>query len=237
MLEEDIRKELFSLRDNAYFEFHKKLIPTVDEGHFIGVRTPQVRALAKRLHKDGRGAEYIKILPHKYYDEYNLHGFLIEEIRDYDSCIEALNEFLPYIDNWATCDMTNPKILKKYPERLLQKSKEWINSDHEYTVRFGIETLMRFFLSDNFNREILDIVADVNRSEYYIMMMKAWFFATALAMQYDSTIGYIENKRLDIESHNMTIRKAIESYRITKEQKEYLRTLKQNGDVKKVQTV
>ncbi len=226
-----IEKSLFSLKDEKYKNFHSKLMPTVNTDKIIGVRIPDLRKYAKEIDKTPQAEDFLKILPHKYYEEDNLHGFLIEKIKDYDNCIDELNRFLPYVDNWATCDMMTPKILKKYPDRLLIDIKRWISSSHTYTIRFGIKMLMNFYLDGNFKEEYLLLVCNVKASEYYVKMMQAWYFATALAKQYEKTVLYIENKKLDTWVHNKAIVKACESYRVSDEKKAYLKTLK----IKKVE--
>lgn len=221
-----VRAQLFAMQDPAYRDFHSKLIPDVDPARIIGVRTPQLRKYAKTLAKTPEAAEYLRILPHQYYDENNLHGFLIESIRDYDACMAAVNRFLPYVDNWATCDLMAPAVFKKHLPELLEQIRVWIASDHTYTVRFGIGMLMRFYLDDAFSGEYPELVAGVRSEEYYVRMMAAWYFATALAKQYDAVLPYLTEKRLDMWTHNKTIQKAVESYRITPEQKDYLRSLR-----------
>lgn len=216
--------KLFELQDKEYQKLQYKIIPNVD--NIIGVRTPELRKLAKQLIKENNYKSFLKNLPHKYFDENQLHAFIISEIRDYDECIKYISEFLPYIDNWATCDQMSPKILKKHKEELIKYIKLWIKSKKTYTIRFGIGMLMKYFLDENFNKTYLELVSKIISNEYYVNMMIAWFFATALAKQYEETIKYIENKNLDIWVHNKTIQKAIESYRIKESQKEYLRTLK-----------
>ncbi len=222
----EIQKTLFTMSDEKYRDFNAKLIPTVDKSTVIGVRTPDLRKLAKELLKNGQGREFIKNLPHKYYEENNLHAFLLEKITDFDEAVKELDKFLPFVDNWATCDSMNPKVFAKYPERTKQQALLWVNSEHTYTVRYGIGLLMRYFLDDNFTLDVLEAVAAIRSDEYYINMMIAWFFATALAKQYDSAVKYIENNSLDKWVHNKTIQKAVESYRIADETKKYLRTLK-----------
>lgn len=226
MISNEIEMKLFELQDLKYRNFHAKLIPTIDSSTIIGVRTPKLRNLAKDLFQTPQAAKFIKNLPHQYYDENNLHGFLIEKIDDYNTLILAIDEFLPYVDNWATCDLMRPKIFKKHLPELLLKIREWIRSDQTYTIRFGIETLMCYYLDDAFQIEYLALVANVKSEEYYVNMMISWYFATALAKQYPSTIPYIEAHQLDTWTHNKAIQKAIESYRITDIQKTYLRTLK-----------
>ena len=201
-------------------------MPTVTPDTVIGVRTPQLRAYAKEVFKSEYAEIFLSSLPHTYYEENNLHGFLIEKIKDYDLCIKHLNKFLPFVDNWATCDQLTPKIFKKHTDKLLKQIEIWINSEHTYTVRFAIKMLMAFYLDENFKPAYPKLVASIKSDEYYINMMIAWYFATALAKQYNETIPYLENKTLDKWIHNKTIQKAVESYRITDEQKTYLRTLK-----------
>lgn len=221
-----IQSELFKLQDLKYRDFNSKLIPTVNPELFIGVRTPTLRKFAKDFAKSPNSADFLNMLPHKYYEENNLHAFLIEQISDYDTCIEAVEKFLPYIDNWATCDMMRPKIFKKNTDKLTDKILKWLQSDKAYTVRFGIEMLMVYYLDDLFDKKYSEMVLGVSHNDYYVKMMVAWYFATALAKQYDAIIPYIENGIPDIWVHNKAIQKAIESYRITDNQKEYLRTLK-----------
>ena len=213
-LEQKVHKQLMAMQDLKYRDF------------VIGVRTPELRKFAKEFSKKPDVDEFLKILPHKYYEENNLHGFLIETIKDYDRVITELDAFLPYVDNWATCDLMRPKIFQKHLEELLGKIKEWINDDHTYTIRFGIEMLMSFYLDEQFCPEFLELVSYVQSEEYYVNMMVAWYFATALAKQYDDTLPYIEQHRLSKWTHNKAIQKAVESYRISDGQKTYLRTLK-----------
>jgi len=220
---ENIQKELLSMTDGEYKEFSAKLMPTVCKDKVIGIRIPALRKFAKTLTDYD---EFLQNLPHKYFEEDNLHAFLIEREKDFDRCIEKLDAFLPFVDNWATCDSMKPKVLKKEPEKLLAHINRWINSKDVYAVRYGINLLMSFYLDDNFDVKYLRLVADVKSDEYYINMMRAWFFATALAKQYEKTLPYIEEKVLDKWTHNKTIQKAVESFRITKEQKTYLKTLK-----------
>lgn len=222
----NIQKELFALQDISYADFQAKLVPNIQSEMFIGVRVPEARKLAKRLEKEPETSKFLKDLPHKYYDENILHALLISEIKDYDACVESIDEFLPCVDNWAVCDILSPKIFKNHKTSLLQKIKAWSASDKTYTCRFGIEMLMSYFLDDNFKPEYLEIPTSVNSEEYYVRMMIAWFFATALAKQWDATIKYIEDNILDTWTHNKAIQKARESRRIAPKQKEYLKTLK-----------
>ncbi|MBO5230740.1 MAG: DNA alkylation repair protein [Clostridia bacterium] len=226
MAEKYIRDRLFKLQDLKYREFHSRLMPTVEKSRVIGVRTPELRKLAKELKNTSHAEDFLKKLPHKYYEENNLHAFLIEEIKDYDSCVEELNKFLPFVDNWATCDMMRPKIFKKNLDKLLPQIKSWIDSDKTYTVRFGMECLMLYYLDEHFSPEYPEIICKIRSEEYYVKMMQAWYFATALAKRYDDIVLYLEQNRLDSDTHNKAIQKAVESYRITPEQKAYLRTLK-----------
>ena len=225
-LEQKVQKQLMAMQDLKYRDFQCKLMPTVASDTVIGVQTPELRKFAKEFSKKPDVDEFLKILPHKYYEENNLHGFLIETIKDYDRVITELDAFLPYVDNWATCDLMRPKIFQKHLEELLGKIKEWINDDHTYTIRFGIEMLMSFYLDEQFCPEFLELVSYVQSEEYYVNMMVAWYFATALANQYDDTLPYIEQHRLSKWTHNKAIQKAVESYRISDGQKTYLRTLK-----------
>lgn len=218
----DIKDKLFSMQDLSYRDFHSKLMPTINKETIIGVRTPVLRSYAKELFKSGDYDEFLNQLPHEYYEENNLHGFLIEQIMDYDRCIMQIERFLPYIDNWATCDLLRPKVFKKNLPQLLEKTKVWIKSEQTYTVRFAIEMLMCYYSG----KQYLEMVANVKSDEYYVNMMIAWYLATELSRNFDDAIVYIEQKKLSKWVHNKTIQKALESYRITDEQKQYLRKLK-----------
>ncbi len=226
MAENYILNRLFELQDLKYREFHSRLMPTVLKDLIIGVRTPDLRKLAKELKNTPYASEFLQKLPHEYYEENNLHAFLIEEIKDYDNCIEELNKFLPYVDNWATCDMMRPKVFKKHLPELLEQIKIWLASGETYTVRYGIECLMLYYLDDSFSPEYPEMISKIRSDEYYIKMMQAWYFATALAKRYNDIIPYVEKNRLDADTHNKTVQKALESYRISPEQKAYLKTLK-----------
>lgn len=221
-----ILERLFALQDKEYAVFQSKLTPGIEPELFIGVRVPEARKLAKALKNDSETDSFIKSLPHRYYDENMLHGLILSEIKDYDSCIQAVDAFLPYVDNWAVCDIMSPKVFRKHKEELIHKIREWSASEETYTCRFGMEMLMTHYLDEEFDPAYLDIPADVHSDEYYVQMMQAWFFATALAKQWDAVIPYIQEQRLDQWVHNKTIQKARESYRITPEQKEYLKGLK-----------
>lgn len=225
-IKKDIEDRLFALQDKEYKEFHSRLMPTVNPDAIIGVRTPALRKLAKELAKQPEYMEYIHMLPHSYYDENNLHGFLIETIKDYAECVAAVNEFLPYVDNWATCDLMSPKVLKKHRAELLEQIKIWLASQQTYTIRYGIGMLMTHYLDEDFKKEYLEWVSQIRSEEYYVNMMIAWYFATALAKQPKDTLPYIEQNRLDVWTHNKAIQKAVESYRVSAEQKAYLKTLK-----------
>ncbi len=224
--EREVRQRLFAMQDPSYRDFHSKLIPTVAKERVIGVRTPRLRQFAKEFAKSPQAAEFLKLLPHTYYEENNLHGFLIAGMKDYGKCLAALEEFLPYIDNWATCDLISPKCLKKHLPELLVSVKGWLGSEHPYTVRFAIGMLMSFYLDEAFDPEYPKLVAKVRSEEYYVNMMVAWYFATALAKQYETVLSYIEERRLSPWCHNKAIQKSVESYRITEEQKAYLKSLK-----------
>ena len=221
-----LQKELFALQDLKYKDFHQKLMPTVNPDKVIGIRTPALRKFAKDFGKREEAKEFIKKLPHKYYEEDNLHAFLLEEIKDYDHLIQELNNFLPFVDNWATCDMMRPKILKNHKAELLIDIKKWLSSNNTYTIRFAVNCLMLYYLEEDFKSEYSEWVKNIESEEYYINMVRAWYFATALAKQYDEAVKILESNTLDKWTHNKTIQKAVESYRITKEQKEYLKTLK-----------
>lgn len=222
----EIQDRLFELQDKKFNDFNKSLIPGMPDDYFIGIRTPALRNLAKELYKNEDINIFLDTLPHRYFDENQLHGFIISLEKDFNICIKRLEEFLPYINNWATCDQTSPKIFKKHKEELLPYIEKWIKSGHTYTVRFAVGMLMEHFLDDAFDKRYPEMVEAISSEEYYINMMRAWYFATALAKQYESIIPYIEEKRLDAWTHNKTIQKAVESYRITPEQKEYLKTFK-----------
>lgn len=221
-----LQERLFELQDKAYGDFHSSLVPGFPREYFIGIRVPVLKKFVKEYKKEAEAKEFIRQLPHTYYEEYLLHAFLIAEIKDYDTCMEAVEAFLPYIDNWAICDGLSPKVFKDHKPELLEKIKQWIPSEHTYTCRFGMEMLMRWFLDEDFRPEYLKMPASVRSGEYYVNMMIAWFFATALAKQWDAAIPYLEKQVLDLWTHNKTIQKARESFRITQEQKEYLKTLK-----------
>ena len=223
---QEITAKLFELQDLEYKEFHSNLVPTKGPDAIIGVRVPNLRKLAKELTKQMDVTPFLKELPHQYNEENVLHAFFIEAIKDYDECLLELNKFLPYVDNWAVCDSMKPKVFKKHVDELVDEIQGWIESTQTYTIRFGIEMLMNFYLDEKFSAKYLDMAAGVKSEEYYVNMMIAWYFATALAKQYDATIKIIEASVLDKWTHNKTIQKAIESYRITPEQKEYLRGLK-----------
>lgn len=222
----EIKEQLFLLADEKYRDFQAKLIPSADKDRFIGVRTPLLRSLAKRIYKETDCTEFLAGLPHKYFDENQLHAFIISEIKDFELCVEEVCRFLPFIDNWATCDQLSPKVFGKHKNELLVYIKRWIADDKTYTVRFGIGMLLSHFLDSDFDVSYLDMVSGIKSNEYYINMMIAWFFATALAKQYDTAIKYIENRTLDTWTHNKAIQKACESYRVSDIHKEYLRTLK-----------
>ena len=228
---DDIQKELFALRDEKNASFQKNLIPTESQEakpaeEIIGVRTPALRDLAKRIGKQEDISLFLDTLPHRYFDENQLHAFIISGMKDYDACMARLQAFLPYVDNWATCDQMSPKIFAKHKSELLGEIRTWIASKHTYTVRFAIKMLMEHFLAEDFDLMYPEMVAQVVSDEYYVNMMIAWYFATALAKQYDAILPFIEQRRLADWTHKKTIQKAIESYRITDEQKAYLRSLK-----------
>ena len=225
----NILDKLFELQEPEYAEFQAKLTPGIPKENFIGIRVPVLRKLAKTIYKEGNYAEFLAELPHKYYDENMLHGLILSEFKNYEECATEVERFLPYVDNWAVCDIMSPKVFKKHKEELMEKITEWSSSRHVYTCRFGMEMIMSHYLDDDFKPEYLEIPANVRSNEYYVNMMTAWLFATALAKQWDATIPYITGNRLDEWTHNKTIQKARESYRITDEQKEYLKSLKRKA--------
>ena len=232
MIIDEIRTELKKLQDVKYRDFQSKLLPTVDPDRVIGVRTPELRTLAKEIIRSSDAVSFIKILPHQYFDEDQLHAFILSEMKDYAECVKEVCRFLPYVNNWATCDQMSPRVFRKHREELITKINEWLGTDktvpadRTYTVRFAVGMLMEHFLDDDFDPEYLETVSRIRSDEYYVNMMTAWYFATALAKQYDAAIPYIEQRRLDDWTHNKAIQKSIESRRITPEQKEYLRSLK-----------
>ena len=221
-----IRETLFSLRDEKFAAFQARLIPTVAPERIIGVRTPALRKLAKTLRGSGEAEEFLKALPHDFFEENNLHAFLLCEMKDFDACVQAVEDFLPYVDNWATCDQMSPRVFRKNKQALLPYIRCWIASERCYTRRFGTGMLMSHFLDEDFREEYLRLVSDKRSEEYYVNMMIAWYFATALAKQYEAALPYLENRRLDPWVHNKTIQKALESFRVSDEQKKLLRTLK-----------
>lgn len=222
----DIQTSLFEMKDNKYKSFQCALMPTVSRDAVIGARTPLLRAMSKELYGTAEACRFMRELPHAYYEENNLHAFLIERISDFDECISALDIFLPFVDNWATCDSMTPRCLIKRPEALLKKIGEWLKSEHTYTVRFAIKMLMTFFLDERFDESYLDAVASLRSDEYYVNMMIAWYFATALAKQEKSTLPYFEQAKLAPWIHNKAIQKALESYRISDNLKHSLRAIK-----------
>ena len=221
-----IKEKLFELQDIKYRDFQAKLVPNINSNMIIGVRTPDIRSLAKKMIKEDNYKLFLEEVPHTYYEENLLHFFIVSLIKDFNECIKETEKFLPYVDCWPVSDQATPISFKKNHDKLLPYIKKWIKSKHIYTARFGIRMLMNEFLDDDFKEEYLLLVASIKSDDYYLKMMISWFFATSLAKQYDKTIIYLENKKLDKWIHNKTIQKAIESYRITKEQKEYLKKLK-----------
>lgn len=231
----NITARLYELQDKDYADFHSRLIPTVARDTIIGIRVPVLRNFAKEIKGSETASSFLSQLPHQFYDENMLHAILLSEISrkdDYDRCIELVDAFLPYVDNWAVCDILSPKVFRKNRHLLTDKIYEWSASDKPYTCRFGMEMLMTHYLDEDYSEEYLEIPASVHSEEYYVNMMIAWFYATALAKHWNDSITYLENNRLDSWTHNKTIQKACESYRITAEQKEYLRTLKRNPKIK-----
>lgn len=225
-MKDNIRNELFRLQDEKYRAFQSKLIPSVERDTVIGIRTPELRNYAKALAKEDGAGVFLCDLPHLYFEENQLHAFIISEIRDFDLCMEEICRFLPYIDNWATCDQMSPKVFRKRRAELLEQIEKWIVSEDTYTVRFAVKMLMDHFLDEDFDAAYPELVAELRSDEYYIKMMIAWYFATALAKQYETVLPYIEERRLDAWTHNKAIQKSVESRRISPEQKVHLRSLK-----------
>lgn len=223
---EKILDELFSLQDEEYREFNSKLIPTVAKENVIGIRIPVLRKYEKEIRNSEKAKKFLNSLPHKYTEEYNLHALLLENIKSYEDTIKALNDFLPFVDNWATCDIMSIKIFKKHLDILPGQLDIWLNSSHTYTIRFAIKMYMSYYLDENFDVAYMTKISKIQSDEYYVNMMLSWYFATALAKQYKTAIKFLEENKLSQWVHNKTIQKAIESYRITDEQKTYLKTLK-----------
>ena len=224
MTVDEIRTHLFELSDEKYAKFQGGLIPDIGQDDFIGVRTPALKAFAKEIVKQGSESEFLSALPHRYFDENQLHAFIISLDKDFESCLNKVERFLPFVDNWATCDQLSPAVFRKNRDRLKVNIHSWINDEKVYTVRFGIGCAQRYFLDDGYE-EFMPVIAKIRSGEYYINMMRAWYFATALAKQYDAAVKYLEHKRLDEFTHKKTIRKAIESFRVSDEHKKYLKTL------------
>lgn len=221
-----ITDQLFALQDVAFGDFQAKLMPNINRNNIIGVRTPALRALARKIAKTDAAQEFIGQLPHRYFEENNLHAFIVAQTSDFAEAMRQTEPFLPHIDNWATCDQFTPAVFKKHPDELLKAVRRWIESSHTYTVRFAIKMLMTFYLDDLFCDEYPQMVAAVKSDEYYVKMMIAWYFATALSKQYDAVVGYLTEHRLDAWCHNKTIQKAVESYRISDERKAELKKMK-----------
>lgn len=229
MITDDIYRELIKLQDTGYRDMQVTIIPTVNADSIIGVRTPALRQLAKDLSKREDISLFLGELPHKYFEENQLHAFILSGMKDAGNCIRLVDAFLPYVDNWATCDQMSPKVFHKNKDLLLEYVEKWMKSDLTYVKRFAIGMLMEHFLDEDFKTSYLTKVSKIRSDEYYVNMMTAWYFATALAKQYEAALPYIEGQKLDKWTHNKAIQKAVESYRITPEQKEYLKTLKRKA--------
>lgn len=227
-VEKEMLNAIFAARDEEYADFTAKLIPNVPRESIIGVRTPQLRSIAKRFGKNAGIDEFLSALPHEYHEQNFVHAYIAESIGDFDSAVKTIEAFLPYVTNWAVCDSMTPRVFAKHTGELLPLIKKWLQSEHSYTVRFGLRMLMCFYLEKEFASEINALAASVCSEEYYVNMMQAWYFATALAKQYDSTVPFVEEHRLSPWVHNKTIQKAVESFRITAEQKAHLKTLRLN---------
>ncbi len=223
----DITQKFMEMQDLKYRDFTSPLIPNISKENMIGVRLPNIKKLAKELYKSGEYIDFINMLPHTYFEEYHLHSYILSEIKDFDIFIEEIEKLLPYIDNWSVCDSLRPKCFSKNKEKALIQIKKWLNSEHVYTKRFAIEMLMVHYLGDDFKTEYLELVSKTKGEDYYLKMMVAWYFATALAKQYDATLSYIENHAIeDNWTHNKAIQKALESYRVSEDKKTLLKTLK-----------
>ena len=225
----EIVELLYSKQDIKYRDFQAPLFPTIDKERMIGVRTPELKKLAKDLNGSETANKFIETLPHHYFDENRLHAFIISLIKDYQTCLNEVERFLPFVDNWGTCDQLSPKVFAKHKDELIVPIRKWLKSKHTYTVRFAVGMLMQHYLDESFKEEYMEMVASIKSEEYYINMMIAWYFATALVKQYESAIKYIKENRLSIWVHNKTIQKAVESYRINSETKDYLKSLKRKS--------
>ena len=221
----NIETKLMKVKDDKYKEFQAKLVPNIDSDTILGIRTPEMRKIAKELFESNNFDSFLNELPHKYYEENLIHFFVISMIKDFNKCIEEVERFLPYVDCWPVSDQATPKSFRKNHDKLLPYIKKWIKSKHVYTARFGIRMLMNEYLGDDFKKEYLELVSSVKSDDYYLKMMVAWYFATALAKKYDETIPFFENRLLDEWVHKKAIQKAIESYRVSEEHKKYLRSL------------
>ena len=217
---------LLKAKDDKYKEFQAKLVPNIPAETIIGVRTPKMREVAKEVFKSEIRDEFLNELPHKYYEENLVHFFVIALIKDFDECVEAVDKFLPYVDCWPVSDQASPKCFKKNHDKLLAYIKKWLKSDHVYTARFSIRMLMNEYLGEDFKEEYLELVASKKGEDYYLKMMVAWYFATALAKQYDASVKYIEDRKLNEWVHKKAIQKAVESFRVTDKHKEYLKTFR-----------
>ena len=222
-MQSKIVSDLLNMRDEKFAKFNASLLPNISHQKVIGIKTPMLRKYAKTLQDKDK---FLAALPHEYFEENQIHAFILSNIRDFDNCVNMVDKFLPYVDNWATCDQLIPKVFAKNTDKLMPYIKQWIKSNHTYTVRFAIGLLMRFYLDENFDKQYVDMVIKVKSNEYYVNMMRAWYFTTALAKNWDDVICILEHKKLDIWTHDKTIQKAIESYRITESQKQYLKKLK-----------
>lgn len=229
MKPEIIRKKLNEMQDTDYRDFQKKLIPTVDEEKIIGIRTPELRSFARTVSREADTEEFLHDLPHQYFEENQLHAFLISLEKNYDRCLSLMECFLPYVDNWATCDQMAPKVFAKHRDTLASYALKWMESEHPYTVRYGIKVLMNHYLDEYYEEKYPEAVSRIRSDDYYVNMMRAWYFAEALAKQYDSAIRYLESGKMDIWTHNKTIQKAAESYRIPGDRKEILKKMKKTA--------
>ena len=217
---------LMKEKDDRYREFQVKLVPNISPETIVGIRTPQLRTIAKEIYESKNRDEFLKDLPHKYYEENLIHFFVLSMFKDFEQCVQAVEVFLPFVDCWPVSDQATPKSFRKNHQKLLPYIRKWIASDHIYTARFGLRMLMNEYLGEDFREEYLELAASKRGEDYYLKMMIAWFFATALAKRYDETITYFEDRRLDEWVHRKAIQKATESFRVTDAHKEYLKSLR-----------
>lgn len=226
MITDEIRDKLFALSDENYKTFNSRLIPTVPLEKMIGVRTPALKQLAKETARSADCGSFLSALPHDFFEENQLHAFIISLSKDFNECIAQTTKFLPYIDNWATCDQLCASVYKKHTDELMPYILRWISSEHIYTVRYALRCLMMYYLDDKFDPQQLSLAASANNSDYYVAMAQGWYFATALAKHWNETLPWLEQRRLDLVVHKITVKKALESFRVCDEHKAVLREIR-----------